>query len=338
MYYVYIDSGTTNTRIYLAGDFTIVDTIKVRLGSKDSSNARDNSVLIKKLKDIYDELLERNSLKDKDVQKIFASGMVTCPYGIFEVPHLVVPVDINKLYREMYIYKEKVYFKRTIWLIRGVKTLPEDTKADIASIQDVNNMRGEEIEIFGILSKHSNLVKFQEDCAIFMPGSHTHICYVSNGSIRDILSTFTGELNYALSTCTILGGELDDTDDDLDKEMILKGYKAIRDNGMCRALYLVHASKILDVIDNKSRRFYLNGIIAGSAVDAFCRKREKDWKNVKKVIIAGSQNYIQSYKVILDYVLNDVETIVIEPGKEAFSFNGFIEILKREVAGLCQSS
>lgn len=331
MYHVYMDSGTSNTRLYLVENFQLVDMCKANLGSKDSSIARDNSVLIKGLKELYDNILKRNSLSDKDIKCIYASGMVTCPHGIYEVPHMVAPVNLKKLCQEIYVHNEQSYFKRPIHLIRGIKTLAEDKEVDIDSIQLVNNMRGEEIEIFGILSQKREVLSSQGALAIFMPGSHTHVCYVKSGTIYDCLSTFTGELSFALSTSTVLGGELDNFGENPDKDMILKGYKALGENGVCRALYMVHASKIFNATDNKSRRYYLEGIISGSVVNTFCKKLREDWKDVKQIIIAGDKNYIQSYKVILDSVLEDVKTVVVKPGKEAFSYKGFIEILKKEL-------
>lgn len=336
MYYVYMDSGTSNTRLYLVKDLELVDTYKANLGSKDSSIARDNNVLIKGLKELYDIFLKRNSLSDKDIECIYASGMVTCPHGIYEVPHMVAPVDLNKICQEKYIYNEQKYFKRPIYLIRGIKTLEEGREVDMDSIRNVNNMRGEEIEIFGILSQQRDALNPQGAVAIFMPGSHTHICYVKNDTIYDCLSTFTGELSFALSTATVLGGELNDFGEEPAGAMILKGYEALLDNGVCRALYMVHASKIFNAADDKSRRYYLEGIISGSVIDTFLKKVQDEWKDVKQIIIAGDKNYLQSYKIILDSILKDITTVLVKPEKEAFSYKGFIEILKREQEDLCQ--
>lgn len=331
MYNVYFDSGTSNTRAYLIKDFKMIDSLKAGLGSKDSSISRDSSLLIKGLKDIYDNLLERNLLNDKDIHSIYASGMVTCPHGIFEVPHLVTPVDLEKLCCEVYVHNENKFFKRYIRLIRGIKTVNEADVITMDSIKDVNNVRGEEIEVFGVIHNYPKVLNSKESFAVFMPGSHTHICYVKNNVIYDVLSTFTGELNYALSTYTVMAGELQKTENNLNRDMVLKGYKALKENGFCRAVYMAHASKVFDVIDDKSRANYLEGIIAGSVVDIFSKKIKNNWQDLKKVLIVGNKSYIQSYKIILDNMLDDVETIIIKQGTEPYSYQGFIQILKKGV-------
>jgi 2-dehydro-3-deoxygalactonokinase len=338
MYFVYFDSGTSNTRMYLTADFKMVDSVKAALGSKDSAIAKDRNVLLRGLKDLYDILLAKNSLTDSDIKAIYASGMVTSPYGIFEVPHLVTPVDLEKLRQGIYLYHEANYFKRPIRLIRGIKTLTETGQADMDSLRNVNNLRGEETEVFGILSGCRDLQNFGVNLAIFLPGSHTHICYVKKGVIADCLATFTGELSYALSTATVLAGELEPFGEVVNEAMILKGYQALRENGICRALYMLHASKILNITDNEARRCYLEGIISGSVVDAFCQKLKSSWQDVQKIIIAGNKNYIVSYQIILNSVLDRIKTVILKQTDEAFSYQGFIAILKKEIGELCQGS
>ncbi len=64
---VYYDSGTTNTRIYLLNGLEVLDNSFLHVGTKNSAITRDRSVLIKGLKEGYDELLIRNGIKDTDV-------------------------------------------------------------------------------------------------------------------------------------------------------------------------------------------------------------------------------------------------------------------------------
>lgn len=331
MYNCYFDSGTSNTRLYLLKDDLLVDTHKTAIGSKDVSIRGDNSVLLAGLKEMYDQMLWRNSLTDRDVEGVYASGMVTCPYGICEVPHMVVPVDAAKMFREIYVHYEDKYFRRQLKLIRGVKTMAQTAEMDMKTIGCINNIRGEEIEVLGVIAEYLSITP-EEDCAIFLPGSHTHICYVKNQSILDCLSTFTGELRHALQSATVLSGSLTTAKKDgaLDNLMVLEGYKALQANGIARSLYMVHASRIFNIADNDSRNSYLTGIIAGSAVEAFSKKLEQDWRKIKTVIVAGTHNYISAYKMILDYLLPALTTVIIHPaGDIGFSARGFIEMIKQ---------
>ena len=227
MYNIYFDSGTSNTRVYLLKDYYLVDVLKKNIGSKDSSIAGSNIVLLKGLRELYGQLLENNKICEEQIEGIYASGMVTSPFGIKEVPHLSTPISLEKLYDGIYTYHETKFFNRDIYLIRGVKTIPDNVYADRYNISSINNMRGEEIEIFGMLSELPDRWK-KENIAVFLPGSHTHVAYVRQGVLHDILSTFSGELFYAISTSTILSNSIHCDSDQFDEEMALLGFRNLK--------------------------------------------------------------------------------------------------------------
>jgi len=118
MYCVYFDSGTTNTRAYLIKDAKILDMVKSSVGSKDSSIAGGNLVLLEGLKKLYDELLHRNSMDESQIVDIYASGIVTSPFGIKEVPHVSTPVSQKKIFDSIYIHHEALFFNREIKINR----------------------------------------------------------------------------------------------------------------------------------------------------------------------------------------------------------------------------
>ncbi len=328
MYNVYFDSGTSNTRAYLTKGYAVIDFIKKNIGSKDSSITGSNLVLIKGLKELYDELLGKNGLKDVDIKEIYASGLITSPFGIKEVPHITTPVSLEKLYRKIYLHYEKAYFNRNIHLIRGVKTIAEDFKADKYNIHMVNNMRGEEIEIFGILSGISHELR-QSNIAIFLPGSHTHIAFIQKGVLCDMVSNFSGELYHAVSTATILSGSLKGDNDKLDEEMVLRGFNHLKEYGLNRALYIAHATKIFDACRTAERKSYIEGVINGGVVLAFDYALKNNWPELDKVLIAGGGIVGRVYQTILNQLDKDIEAVMISPpGSQSFAVKGFMEILK----------
>ena len=100
-YTVYYDSGTTNSRAYLLGEnCELLATAKREVGSKDSALAGSNKVLILALKELYDELLSQNGLRDGDVNAIYASGMITSNVGLLEIPHLIAPASAADLHAD----------------------------------------------------------------------------------------------------------------------------------------------------------------------------------------------------------------------------------------------
>lgn len=329
MYNVYFDSGTSNTRAYLLNDYVVVDEIKKNIGSKDSSISGSNAVLLMALKELYDMLLVKNGLEDTGISGIYASGMITCPFGVKEVPHLTTPVSVEKLYNGIYVHYESEYLKRNINLIRGAKTIDEGFTATLDNIPDVNNMRGEEIEIFGVLSELSDDLKFGS-IALFLPGSHTHVAYIKSGALQDMLSTFSGELFYAISKDTILSSSVQSENDGLDEEAVLLGYKHLKEKGFNRALYMVHATKIFNACDNFRRRSYLEGVITGGVILAFQNAVKSKWGNLDRVLVVGNNSVSKVYEILLKGANLDtgVDTLIAS-GKQSYAVKGFIELLKR---------
>lgn len=258
-YILYFDSGTSNTRAYLLDrDFRICDSAKRTVGSKDSAIAGSNRVLIEGMKILYDQVLEANSLSDGDVEAIYASGMVTSPYGLKEIPHLVLPMTVQDFADSLYPFHEDTCFHRDIFLVPGLKTLSDD-------FSFVNNLRGEEIEIIGALEE-LKAERDVENVVMLMPGSHTHGIYIQGDQITGIISNFTGELFYALKQDTILSPVLTSDSLELDEAMVRKGIENLERFGFNRALYICHAMRIFEQGTPQQRLSYGESVImAGCA-------------------------------------------------------------------------
>lgn len=328
MHTIYIDSGTSNSKLYLVQNGQSIDTQSANVGTKDCAIAGNNDVLLLGLKQLYDIVLERNGLVDTDIAHICLSGMVTNPFGIVEVPHLSTPIDVKNLWEQRYVHHEERYFKRELLLIRGGKTAQPNQEVTMENIALMNNVRGEEIEAIGMVAEG---VFGEEDGVMISPGSHTHLLYIKNGAITDITSNFTGELTYAIQMQTILGGELTKEDIVLDADVVLQGYKMIQEYGLTRALYIIHATKVFDVCQNDQRSALLMGIVAGGVMDMLRYKLERDWKNSKKCVIIGGKNYIEAYRIIGKEILPDLN-IEIVSGKagESYALYGYYAMTKTD--------
>lgn len=302
-----------------------MDSRKSPLGSKDASIAKDNDILIAGLKQLYDDLLQANCLRDGDVTGVYASGMVTSPYGIYEIPHLSTPVGIDTLQAGIYTYFEGSHFGRAIYLVPGVKTLPQDCSPSLETIEGVGNLRGEEIEVFGLISEFLD----SKEVACILTGSHTQIIYVKNGQMTDIISGFSGELVHGLVSSTVLSSAVD-VNGMVSPQDVLMGYKWLQKYGVARALYLIHSTNVFNVVDNGRRNSLLNGIVSGSVIQAFSTLYKGKCPGIEKVIVAGSGDYIRSYEVILQHCYHSLDIVTINPDpKESFSLKGFKELLKR---------
>lgn len=312
MYVFYFDCGTSKTRGYLIKNGNIVGINKREIGSKDVSLLKDNTILINAMKYIYDTLLRQHQVIDSDISFIYASGMITSPYGLFEIPHVVVPVDKKRMKEFIYEYYEGSAFQRSIYLIPGLKT--SDKKGTFENIESINNVRGEEIEVMGICNYVPREWKTSK-YVVVIPGSHTHSILMENETIIDIYSAFSGELFHAVTSATILSGSttLDNivSDTATDTQAIKKGCEYLKNYGLARAIYIVHAMKIFYVEDNKKRRECLSGIINGAVVESLALNIKNLWKDVKGFVIYGDDKMLATYKEAINFFIPHMKDRVL---------------------------
>lgn len=203
----YYDVGTTNLRLYLLDESLEPLAVRKRaLGARDSAIAGTNRPLLEGMEGMYRQALADLGQTDADVEAVYASGMVTSPYGLLEVPHYPAPVTDEEFARRAVTpFFEPERFRRELRLISGLKSVGED-------ISSTNNTRGEEIEVLGILPELEQRFPRQQ-AAVILPGSHTHVLLAGRGRLEGILSSFTGELFQAVRSETVLSPVLETPSD-----------------------------------------------------------------------------------------------------------------------------
>lgn len=321
-YIAYFDSGTSNTRLYLLNEHLEQIYLKKQpIGSKDSAAAGSNNVLLKSLKNMYDEALRLMEIQDGQVQAIFASGMSTSPYGIKEIPHQVIPVSIEEFAKNHPSYYESEYFKRNIELIPGLKTTGDE-------ISKVNNMRGEEIEIIGALEELPGECR-GKTIAMIMPGSHTHAALIRDGKIQDILSTFSGELFHALKSATVLAPVLSARADRFCEEQVIKGYKNLQKYGFNRAVYICHAMRIFESGTEEDRVSYAEGVVMGDILTALEQKCEESWKDCETAVIVSNREMYDLFRIIFKQSIH-IKNLIWMPidEKKSYAVEGLKKIIK----------
>lgn len=272
-------------------------------------------------------MLGRNSLKDEDISAIFASGMVTSPFGIKEVPHLKVPVTIQELRANVYNYHENLFFKRKIGLIPGVKSTPDSQTITTDNVLEVNSMRGEEVEIFGLLGTLDDKVK-SLSAAILIPGSHTQIAYIKDQEIVDLISTMSGELFYAISNHTIISSSIEKDILQCDKNMVQKAFEMLKQYGFNKTVYLINTMKIFDVADTQAKTSFLEGAIFGGDIICLERYLQKKWCDIDCVIIYANKTIAEIYKTLLEFAALNLEVKIVEKYQQNdFAVKGFFEII-----------
>ena len=274
MYIMYYDSGTTNTRAYLLKDGAIVRSMAKAIGAKNSALERDNTRLVGELYSMYEKLLADEQITGSDVSHVFLSGMISCPSGIVEVEHLPAPVDAGTLRENVAVYRDYRFFNRELEIIPGIKTLERGALVPPELAASVNIMRGEEIEVFGILRANPELSK--GTCVFVLPGSHTQAVLVKDGRIEDISSNITGEFFKAITKESILGASVSGGEQwVIDHEMVRLGARNMHEYGFNRAMYILRILDLFTEADLNGRRSYFEGALNVGVMDAVSRMIEK---------------------------------------------------------------
>lgn len=292
-YILYFDSGTTNTRLYVLNqEMDIILVNKKSIGSKDSAIVGSNKILIEGMKELYDKTLKEMKISENHVKEIFASGMVTSPYGLKEIPHQVLPITIHEFVEAIVPFYEDTCFQRNMYLVPGLKTINDD-------FTYVNNMRGEEIEIFGILDELKTISN-SKNVAVILPGSHTHTTYIQDDKIIGIISNFSGELFHALRSSTILSPILGIDDMKLDKAMVKKGVENLKKFGFNRAIYISHSMRLFNKGTEAERFSYAEGVINGGVRESLEYYCENYWKECDTIALVADEFMYELYSAIFD--------------------------------------
>ena len=222
--YITIDGGTSTTRINLIKDRQLISTIKLDVGSKD--NIANKNLLKTEIRKAIDTILVSHNLKDNQIDRILASGMITSEFGLCKLDHISVPADIKELHNNMHETYINEISPIPFVFIRGVKKITD-------SFEDTDIMRGEETELMGLMD-----ISYRE-CVYVLSGSHSKLIKInSDGFITDFSSMLTGEMIAAISNSTILCDSID-LNSELNKEFLIKGYDYAEKSGINQALFKV---------------------------------------------------------------------------------------------------
>ncbi len=306
--YISVDSGTTNTRIALIKDKKILKTVKYAVGA--SKGIGDRSLLRKALKEGISGLLNDFGLTEKDVTKIIASGMITCEFGLCNLPHIDLPAGLKELSTSLHTELFEDICSVPFTFVRGVKC------AD-GTLYNTDMVRGEETELMGL---------FKGEGTYLLAGSHTKLMSADKkGNITGIKTLLTGELIAAVSGNTILKDAVDLSVSELDEECLLSGYNYAAEYGMVEALFKVRILKnIYGKTPSEVYSFFM-GVMLSNDVEAVLRE------NGKRIFISGTKHIRRPIAIILKSVCGfEVTEISDEISDNSIAF-GQMKIIGEEI-------
>jgi len=323
--YIYFDSGTTNTRIYYIEERVMKAVQSRKIGTIDNVASGDRHTLLRGLKDMYDRLLRELALSDADIDGIYMSGMATSQNGVHEVGYLWVPVGLAE-YRNAVSFWRTPLFERQVGFLTGLVYRPDMTKGTLQNAAEFNNVRGEEIELLGIMETYSPFFAGKKT-AVIMPGSHTHILYTEDQKIVEITSCMGGEMFAAMAVNTILSASVTAAPDVIVEQGLISGFDMVRKYGINRALYITRTLDLFTDESLQTRNSYLEGVINEGIITALQSSRR--FGDLDCIAVAGSPIYFQIYAPLLSHAGVTVPCIRIEQNKnDSFALQGFLQFIK----------
>lgn len=279
-----VDGGTSNTRAVLFHGTELAARAARPVGVRDVAIQGRRELLFSTLSELVDELLAESGRDIAELDLLCASGMLTSSMGLAEVPHVVAPVGAGDLARHVVIRTIEQVAGFPLRLVPGVKTVPANI--DLDNLAELDVMRGEEVETFGILEqtgRHGPLL-------ILLPGSHTKLVVVDDQDrIAASYTTLAGEALDALAHHTVLA---DSVAQELPaappEEMVRDGMRFAERWGLLRSGFAVRLSDLFLGLRSLERTAFLLGAVVESDVGALLRSRHLA-ESRHPVLVAGRQ-------------------------------------------------
>lgn len=290
-----IDAGTSNLRIRIIESNKVTFELKENYGVKIGKDKFQEKLYV-----LLKECMKKNNLKIEEIE-IIASGMITSSLGLLEVEHIHVPVSLKKLAEN--IVKVK-FFEFEINLIPGIKVEKEYFKNE--NIKSVDVIRGEEVEVFGILNQIDTI----EPTLIILPGSHNKFIEVKDGEIINFLTTMSGEIYDAMTKHTILKNSVNETfADEIDRRFLLLGNEIGRRFNLNQGSFVLRGIDLVENFSINEKANYLLGLILNG--DILSLEKNGYLEQYKKIIIAGGNVIAKGIFELLKELKLDIDIKMI---------------------------
>jgi 2-dehydro-3-deoxygalactonokinase len=280
MNYVAVDSGTTNSRVWLMRGSKIVAKQQVAAGVRNTAIDGHNRALMQGIRHAILEL--RNSVSPGDrPETVIAAGMITSDLGLHEVKHAQAPVGIEDLAAGIQTRSFDETDDLQFHFIPGVRSGP--TLANLQNVNSIDIMRGEETEIFGALEEF----ELRGPLLYIHLGSHTKLIQID--ALQRIVggaSTLAGELLLSIQQQTILRSSLPESQvPALDEEFFQQGWRNCQRFGLTRALYQV---RIFDLNSRFTKECLFSFLLGSLLCEEFrCLESFTPGAGAELVILSG---------------------------------------------------
>ena len=244
---VICDWGSSHLRAYhVSSDGEILGKYESSRGVKSLS--REESLY----RDELNKALK--ALQVDTSSEIRISGMASSKHGWKEVDYCTTPVGKNELALN---FKSLAGFKNGR-IYGGAMHQCEDGSVDV--------MRGEEIQILGILEK------FPDAGLLCLPGTHSKWVEVQDGKITAFKTYMTGDLFHSLCEESIFKGQI--TSRDFDEDGFIYGCRLALDGSDLQDLFKLRSAYVFSEISSDAFHSCLSGFLIMNELRSVAPKTE----------------------------------------------------------------
>ena len=186
---------------------------------------------------------------------IYLSGMITSTLGWKELPYANLPFPLDgsgAIVEQMNL--QRVYGTHELIFWSGLKS-------------DDDVLRGEETELVGI-HRQSDLMGWSSGYVAVLPGTHSKVIEVLNGTVLRFRTYLTGELFQVLRQHSILKHSLSEEmkPEEGAHEFFELGVRRAAEAGLLESLFTVRTNVLLKAIPREANTHYLSGLLIGTEV------------------------------------------------------------------------
>jgi 2-dehydro-3-deoxygalactonokinase len=290
-----VDSGTTNTRVWLIKDGRAIGKTKAPAGVRDTARTGTKQFLRDAIRGAISQLLVQTGEQTLEPapKLALAAGMIGSELGLLEVPHVRAPAGVKQLASGIGQARFPEIFDLTFRFVPGIRIGP--FPHSLQQTPKVDLIRGEETEICGALAT----LGLRGPLVYLHAGSHTKAIFVDRQNrIARGMTTLTGELMLAIRKETILSQVLNSGEQKLIPSLVRKGAEWSRHFGFSRTLFQLRILQNARTYQPAQLESIFYGAAIGADLATFAKvgllKRPS-----QPVIVSGLPVMVQAWKLLL---------------------------------------
>lgn len=339
MYYITIDCGTTNSRVYVVDETgKIYARAAKKVGVRNTSMTGSRDCLEQGLHETIGRAIAESGIRPEQIRAILSSGMITSEIGLCELPHLTAPCDTGRL-ADNIVRVDDLHltdYDIPVYFVRGIKNaMPETAENPFSLVGNLDFMRGEETQIAGLLA-HGD---FPLPATVTVLSSHTKFIPVgSRGEILGSLTTTSGQIREAILSQTFVGKSVEKREhaeekpeDYFDPAIVQEAASWIGRAGIVRCMMFPRFLDVLLDTDWYARELFFESLIAAEDMLALGQLQQFDPACRQRFVFIGLPARCRLYEFILRQNLPDAAvTSITDPSDiDSLSIDGILHLIRK---------